>query len=38
MRMQDKIFMNDAQLAENGPITIVAFGDSGYHYAFGKPY
>ncbi len=35
MRIQEKIFMRDTQLAENGPITIVAFGDSVTHGALG---
>ena len=35
MKIKDKLNMNTEQLIENGPITIVAFGDSITHGAFG---
>lgn len=35
MKIKDKLNMNAEQLIENGPITIVAFGDSITHGAFG---
>ena len=33
MRIKDKIFMNREMLEKEGPITIVAFGDSITHGA-----
>ena len=35
MRIKDKIMMDKNGLMENGPITIVAFGDSVTHGAVG---
>lgn len=35
MKIKDKLNMNQEQLMENGPITIVVFGDSITHGAFG---
>lgn len=35
MKIKDKLNMNTEQLTENGPITIVVFGDSITHGAFG---
>jgi len=34
MKVKDKIYMNTEELIENGPINIVAFGDSVTHGAF----
>ena len=30
MKIKDKIYMDQNELAENGPINIVAFGDNNY--------
>lgn len=35
MKIKDKLNADTRQLIENGPITIVAFGDSITHGAFG---
>ena len=34
MKLSEKLFMERKELTENGPVTIVAFGDSVTHGAF----